>query len=152
MGVFSSGGGMWKYSVTQSTVICLKVSQSGDGARLSTSFTNPPYGALLPCGGGSDVRRASILTPAFSTCRRQSDFKLSEIWRLGHWMSPWSRAVSRRAETLVLTRLYVSAKMHMFFLAFRTLGLVISQRRSAKIPSSLAGVVMGKRGGGVCAS
>ena len=54
---------------------------------------------------------------------------------------PW------RAETLSFTSLYVSTNIHTFFLASRTFGFGMALSVDANGPSSLLGVVRGRRGG-----
>ena len=53
--------------------------------------------------------------------------------------------IPARRDSLV-TSLHVSAKIHMFFLAYCALGLGIALRRAANIPSYLVVVVGGWRG------
>ena len=56
------------------------------------------------------------------------------------------RAGTQRTETLSLMSLHMYANIQAFFLASHEFGLGMDLRRSAKITSSLVGVVGGQRG------
>ena len=62
-------------------------------------------------------------------------------------MWAWYCVGYRHAEDLLLTSLQVSADIHVFFLDSWALGLGMDLRRAENIPSPLAGVVRGQRGG-----
>ena len=110
--------------------------------------TIPLTGVKLPGGGGGSYPSSvSTSLPASSACRLLTPFKLSAMARPNLQMRAWSLAGSRRAETLLLTSLHVASEIHAFFLASCAWGFRTALHRNANIPSSLIGVVSGRRGG-----
>ena len=96
--------------------------------------------------GESNPNSFSTSFPASSVRRLLSPFKLATIAWPNHRMCNWSLAGYRRAETLLSTSLHAASKIYAFFRASRALGFGTALCRAVKSPSSLVGVVGGRRG------
>ena len=147
MGMLSPGGCTWQYRSTRSAIIQKRVTRAGSGAQLTAALCHSFIRCQDSlCRGSSAPNRLSIAYPASSVLSFLSSLRLVLIARPRRRRRVWFCADSRRAETLLLTSLHVSSKIHTFFLASRAFGLGIAPRRPTKSLSSLLGVVRGRRG------
>ena len=95
--------------------------------------------------GGSAPSSASTSYPHVSNIRLLYPFRLATIARLSLRIRVWS-LVFCHAETLSLTSIHVSCKIHPFLLHSLACGFGTSLRRAANIPSSRVGSDSGWRG------
>ena len=124
------------------------VSESSGRGRAAGHNLVPPL-HMVPhflVEGGSEVISSSYFPLAVCTLRRQSAFKISAIWRLRCWRSPWLRVGYWRINNFVLTSLHVSTNIHGFFFYPYALGLGIVLRRYTKSQSFFVTVVGLQRG------
>ena len=124
-----------------------RVSLAGGVAWSTAALYHPLSRCHAPCGiGGSALSRCSTSSPAVSTLRLLSPFRLAAIARLSLRIRVWYLSGFCRAETLSLTSLHVSSNIHPFFLLSLACSFGTSLRRAAKIPSSRVGSESGRRG------
>ena len=125
----------------------LEVKPSGRRRAVERSLIPPlhPVPGFL-VDGGSTPSRLSISPPASSVLCIRSPFSIVLITRTRCRRRVWIHARSLRVDNLFSMSLHMHSKIQSFFLSSRDFGFGVALRRTTKSPSSIIGLIRGRRG------